>query len=117
MLNYTTGKQKDANINYFILLDSVKKQIFSTIEETKSQMNLLLSNFNIFKAYMIQKLISKDFKITKKRNTDKRKDEILMYMITNEDFFKEAVEKYSDEIKSQQKKAPEFNEDTSEFSK
>ena len=56
MLNYTTGKQKDGNISYFILLDSVKKQVFAAIEEAKNR-KLLLSHFNVFKAYMIENVL------------------------------------------------------------
>ena len=100
MLNYTTGTQKDGNINYFILLDSVKKQIFAAIEETASQIGFLLSNFNIFKAYMIQKLVYKEMKIKKKKILDKRRLDILMFLVANEEFYKEVLEKYSEHIKS-----------------
>ena len=95
MLNYTTGKQKDGNISYFILLDSVKKQIFSAVEEAKANIKLLWNNFNIFKAYMIEKVLSKEIKIRKRKIWDRRKIDILMYMITNEDFYKEISEKIS----------------------
>ena len=117
MLNYTTGKQKDGNINYFILLDSVKKQIFAAIEETASQIGFLLSNFNIFKAFMIQKLVYKEMKIKKKKISDKRRLDILLYMVANEDFFKEIVEKYSEQCKSPLKKGNEMTKEDSELSK
>ena len=98
MLNYTTGKQKDGNISYFILLDSVKKQVFAAIEEAKNR-KLLLSHFNVFKAYMIENVLQKEMKIKKKKIVDKRRLDILMYMISNEDFYKEVIEKYCDKIK------------------
>ena len=69
MQYYTTGKQKDGNISYFILLDNVKKQIYAAIKEAKNR-KLLLSHFNVFKAYMIENILQKEMIINKKKIAD-----------------------------------------------
>ena len=56
-------------------------------------------------------------KIKKKKISDKRRLDILLYMVANEDFFKEIVEKYSEQSKSPPKKVYETSKESSELSK
>ena len=52
--NFATGNKRDGKINKYILRDQAKKEVSSMIEKLGPERDIILKNFNVFKALVFQ---------------------------------------------------------------
>ena len=96
MLNYTKGSQKDGKFNHFIYLEKVRKEIYQTIKDTIPHHEMFLNNYNIYKSFLLQKLVHPIFNKNKTAESEK-KMKLTIDIIADKEFYdslKERIENF-----------------------
>lgn len=92
MLNYTKGSQKDGKFNHFIYLEKVRKEIYQAIKETIPHHEMFLNNYNIYKSFLIQKLVLPVLG-TNKTEENQKKMKLMTDIIADKEYFESLKER------------------------
>lgn len=94
MVNYTTGNQNDGRINSYILANEVRKEVSKLLADISTGRDLFLDNFNMFKAFVFQKLVFPRLRPNKQSVLGDKRLHVLIDLLSNHDFYGKVKESF-----------------------